>query len=181
MKAADSFQIRGLQSKKSLAAEASNAQSPLDAKKRRTYEAGPSSASLVVGDPLTSTSIVHHQEHDASNLDFSEFENECSFGTNDESVDDTKFSQTGLVQQAAQKLRKFIKSMPQGVEVMNEYEQHGALTDEKREDLSQLVTEFMAKGVVKGGKAGNEAIAEATLMLFPGAFEDNPVRKLNID
>ncbi|XP_063707491.1 uncharacterized protein LOC134836170 isoform X4 [Culicoides brevitarsis] len=57
---------------------------------------------------------------------------------------------------------------------MNEYEQHGALTDEKREDLSQLVSEFMAKGVVKGGRAGHEAIAEATLILFPGTFEDDP-------
>lgn len=184
MKAADSFQIRGLQSKRALGDLAPNV---TDVKKRRThpFEAGPG-PSTASGDPLIPMQQQQqHQEHDASNLDFSEFENECSFGGNDESVDDSRFSgQTGTitvtVQQTVQKLKKFIKSTPNGTEIMNEFEQHGALTEDKREELSQMVAEFMAKGVIKGGRAGHEIISEAALILFPGTFEEDPVSIISV-
>lgn len=172
MKAADSFQIRGLQSKRSLTDIASNA----DVKKRRThpFETGPGPSKATSSDPLTPM-----QEHDASNLDFSEFENECSFGGNDESIDETTrysgASNSTTVQQTVQKLKKYIKSSSSGGEVLKEYERTGALSDDKRDELSQIIAEFMAKGVVKGGRAGHEIISEAALIIFPGIFDEDPV------
>lgn len=177
MKAADSFQIRGLQSKRSMGELTGNA----DVKKRRThpFETGPGPSTATPGDPLTPKQQPY-EHHDASNLDFSEFENECSFGGNEESVDDTRFSGTTTttttsVQQTVQKLKKFIKNTSNGAEVLSEYERSGALSDEKREELYQIIAEFMAKGTVKGGRAGHEIISEAALILFPGIFEEDPV------
>lgn len=170
MKAADSFQIRGLQSKRSL----NEITSATDVKKRRTYDTGGPGTSSSGFEPTQTT------DNDGSNLDFSEFENECSFGGNDgsESMDDTRTG-TITVQKAVQKLKKYINSIESGVEILNEYQQTGALNDEKREGLCQILAEFMAKGIVRGGRAGHEVISEATMILFPGVFKEDPVSKLS--
>lgn len=98
MKAADSFQIRGLQEKQSL--------NDSDVKKRRAHEMGPGTSSSNC-DPLQAV-----QHKNASTLDHSEFENESSFDGNEgsESIDDTKFRRAQITQQtSAAEVRKRIE------------------------------------------------------------------------
>uniref|UniRef100_A0A336KGJ3 CSON007500 protein n=1 Tax=Culicoides sonorensis TaxID=179676 RepID=A0A336KGJ3_CULSO len=169
MKAADSFQIRGLQSKTPIENVAASSSGTEVKKRRKTpFEVGPGTSTAA--DPLNS---MQSDQHESSNLDFSEFENECSFGADGhESVDD-RFS--GItVQQTMEKLKSFIRSIQNGLDILNEFEANGTLTEERREDLCQAISEFMAKGIIKGGRVGHEMIAEAAIILFPGMFDEDP-------